>query len=126
MRIRRDCIDDYFNYKLREARVDSGFSEKELAEKVGVSFCTVCAYERLRCFPSRDVAARIAELLEKEVGEIFPDNLREVIYEIRKERKEIRKQKKRKEIRKQEETHKRGKEILYGLMQGQKYEPVDN
>lgn len=53
---------------LREAR---GWTQKELAERLGVSRQTVIAIERERYDPSLPLAFTIAEQLERRIDEIF-------------------------------------------------------
>ena len=56
---------------IKKARVSSGLSQKELAERLGVSDKTVSAYETGRAVPSATTVAKIAELTGRPVSEIL-------------------------------------------------------
>ena len=89
--------DDYFNYIFRDARIKAGYTIYELAEIVGISSGMICHYERLRAYPSEITAKRIAialnerlrksDKIEDYAAELFPEHLKEMVNEIRKERR---------------------------------------
>lgn len=81
-----DLLDDYFNYTLRNARVRAGYRGEDLAKIVGVSASSINSYERMRMFPSGEVAKRIALALDRSVEELFPECLRDDICSIRQNR----------------------------------------
>lgn len=79
--------DPYFNYYFRDTRIQEGYSKRELGELVGVSTPAISSYERLRSLPNPFIARRLARVLHKKVSDLFPEQLREYIREIRAERK---------------------------------------
>ena len=85
---RRDLPDSYFNWNLRNARVDAGYTLGQLAEKVGVSTAIICFYERLREFPTPAIAEKIAHTLGMELDYLFPEGFKEIIREVRMERED--------------------------------------
>lgn len=96
LKSRTNRTDDYFNYTLRDARVQAGYTNPQLAELVGITPGQICHYERLWSYPSKLIAKRIAialnerlrraDNIEDYVAELFPEHLREMVSEIRKER----------------------------------------
>ena len=67
------------NYTLRDARIAKGYSGKELGEMVSVCALSIYGYERLRCTPPKNIQEKLAEVLGKEVLELFPDDLEEYV-----------------------------------------------
>ena len=57
--------------RLREARVERGWSQGELAERVDASRQTINAIEADKYDPSLPLAYRLAALFERPVEEIF-------------------------------------------------------
>jgi len=57
--------------KVRELRTDRGWSQAELAERLGVSRQTVNAIETGRYEPSLSLALKIAKLFTRPVEQIF-------------------------------------------------------
>ncbi|MTK13256.1 MAG: helix-turn-helix transcriptional regulator [Clostridiaceae bacterium] len=58
--------------KLKLKRIEKGFKQCELAEKLGVSRYYLSALERGKCKnPSIDLMKKISELLETSVQELF-------------------------------------------------------
>jgi putative transcriptional regulator len=55
-------------------RVERGWSQADLAERLGVSRQTVNALERERYDPSLPLAFKIARVFERRIEEIFTDN----------------------------------------------------
>ena len=55
---------------LKIMRIRRGMTQRELAEKVGIEFHAISAYEKGLRFPRRDILARLAETLECEVKDI--------------------------------------------------------
>lgn len=86
IKIRNDATDDYWNYNLRESRIQAGLTLSELAEKVSVSYATISTYERMRNFPRKNIARKIAVILKKSIDEVFPEKFGEYVKEIKKER----------------------------------------
>jgi transcriptional regulator with XRE-family HTH domain len=80
------AMDDYYNYDFKDARLEAGYSMKQLAKLVGVSTTAISSYERLRALPSPFIARRLARFLDRKVNELFPRQLRGYIREIQKER----------------------------------------
>ncbi|MEK6792686.1 MAG: sigma factor-like helix-turn-helix DNA-binding protein [Nanoarchaeota archaeon] len=81
--------DEYVNNRLREARVSNGISAEKFSRMTGINIPSIYAYERLRAFPSENVALKISEVLGKPVDYLFPESLRELTREVRMERKEM-------------------------------------
>ena len=99
--LRKDTSDPYINYPLKSTRMNRGISARDLSRKAGIVPCTLYAYERLRCFPSKEVALRIATYLGKSVDYLFPESLREFINFVRRENSKL----KTKKIRLEERTN---------------------
>ena len=57
---------------LREARIEAGISQLELARQTRISPGDLCCLERGRKYPYPGWRSRIAEVLKKPEGEIFP------------------------------------------------------
>jgi RNA polymerase sigma factor (sigma-70 family) len=78
-----DCLikpkDDYYNYALRNARINAGYSEEQLASEVGVCGSMISHYERLRALPTPPVVKKLSKVLHRKVREIFPKEMREYI-----------------------------------------------
>lgn len=55
---------------LKIMRIRRGLTQKQLAEKVGIEFHAISAYENGWRFPRRDILDRLAEKLECEVKDI--------------------------------------------------------
>ena len=59
---------------VRERRVDAGWSQAELAERLGVSRLTIISIEKERFDPSLPLAFRLAEIFETTIEALFiPD-----------------------------------------------------
>ena len=59
---------------VRERRVDAGWSQVELAERLGVSRLTIISIEKERFDPSLPLAFRLAEIFETTIEALFiPD-----------------------------------------------------
>lgn len=59
------------NYRLKGTRVLRGFTQWELADKVGIAEIEISRFETGRAAPSLEHQRRIAQVLNKEVGELF-------------------------------------------------------
>ena len=59
--------------RIRELRVERGWSQADLAEKLEVSRQSVNAIETGKYDPSLPLAFRISRLFEKRIEEIFED-----------------------------------------------------
>lgn len=55
---------------LKIMRIRRGLTQKELAEKVGVEWHAISAYESGWRFPRRDILSKLAEKLDCEVKDI--------------------------------------------------------
>jgi DNA-binding XRE family transcriptional regulator len=86
VKIRSDTIDSYYNYELRDARVEAGYTLEDLGDTVGVTAATMCSYERLRAVPNPLIARRISRKLNRKISELFPRYLRKFVKEIKSER----------------------------------------
>lgn len=49
-------------FSLAAARVNAGLSQKEAAEKLGISNKTLCSWENYLTYPSADMVSKICEL----------------------------------------------------------------
>lgn len=60
--------------RIRVLRAEQGWSQADLAQKLGVSRQTVNAIENDRYDPSLPLAFKIADVFEQQIGDIFdPD-----------------------------------------------------
>lgn len=57
--------------RLREEIKNSSFSQKEIAEKLGINPSTVSKYIRLDKYPSLDTFANLCEILDVSADEIL-------------------------------------------------------
>lgn len=62
---------DEIQKRLREAIMQSGISQKDLADKLGINPSTVSKYMRLDKYPSLDTFANICEVLDVSADEIL-------------------------------------------------------
>lgn len=63
---------DYLETKIREFRQKKGFTQQELADKVGVTRQTINALENARYNPSLLLAYKITKILDKDdIEEVF-------------------------------------------------------
>ena len=62
---------DEIQKRLREAIAQSGISQKDLADKLGINPSTVSKYMRLNNYPSLDTFANICEVLDVSADEIL-------------------------------------------------------
>ncbi|HOX96184.1 MAG TPA: helix-turn-helix transcriptional regulator [Candidatus Woesebacteria bacterium] len=60
--------------KIKIYRATYGFTQEQLAEKIGVSRQTVIAIESNKYLPTLGLAFKIARLFNKKVEEIFINN----------------------------------------------------
>jgi transcriptional regulator with XRE-family HTH domain len=51
-----------FGERLQELRLDAGISQKELAEKVHISFHSISSYERNRSIPNDEIKVKFAKI----------------------------------------------------------------
>ena len=63
--------DGIIKNRLTILRAERGWSQKELAEKVGVSRQTIISLEGRRYSPSLILAFEIAYLFDKDINEVF-------------------------------------------------------
>ncbi len=84
---RRESLDNYENYPLKEARLKQGYTQEQLGRMVGIHTTAITAYEKLRAMPSQEIAEKLAEILHRDVNELFPEKLRDYMKQIRKGRK---------------------------------------
>ena len=62
---------DEIQKRLREAIMQSGISQKDLADKLGINPSTVSKYMRLDKYPSLDTFTNICEVLDVSADEIL-------------------------------------------------------
>jgi len=53
-----------FAEKVKQARINEGLSQTQLAEKIGVSLRAITAYERTGCKPRPSTLAKLADVLK--------------------------------------------------------------
>lgn len=85
-KLKTDRHDDFYNFRLRQARIDAGYTREDLADMTGISMKSIYRYERLSRSPSRATARKIADALGKSVDYLFPECLRRIAREMREER----------------------------------------
>lgn len=74
--------------KIRQIRIEKGFSQEELSEKIDISPRHMCTIENGNSFPSIETFIKIAEILDININEFFNitaetnDNLRKEIYNL--------------------------------------------
>ena len=70
LRLERSKIQEKggYSFNINEKREELGISQKELAEKIGISQSFLCDIEQGRSKPSIDTALKIAEVLN--IGDI--------------------------------------------------------
>ena len=56
---------------LKAARVNAGFTQTEVAERLGISKNTIISYEKYKSIPDIDVAQKLAELYGMSVDNII-------------------------------------------------------
>ncbi len=61
----------YFRFVLRRYRLDSGLTQNELSEKIGISRSYYSLFEAGKRWPNVDTLIYIAEALEIEPGEML-------------------------------------------------------
>ena len=64
-------VRDIFAHNLKKKRKNSGFSQEQLAEMVGVSTHHIAMMEIARHSPTLDLVERIAKALNIEIYELF-------------------------------------------------------
>lgn len=79
---RADLSDYFINYNLRKARRNFGYTLRKLSELSGVNYILIEDYERLRIFPSKKNAEKIANVLNKNTDEIFPVKIKYICKEV--------------------------------------------
>lgn len=53
-----------FGNQLKELRLESGMTQKQLAERIGVTSSAISYYERQKCYPSSEVLIRLAYIFQ--------------------------------------------------------------
>ncbi len=59
--------------KITEARKEKGYSQRRLAEKVGVTFQTISKWELNKSMPDIEKVKKISEILEKDIYYFIED-----------------------------------------------------
>ena len=62
---------DEIQARLREAIETSGYTQKEIARRLGINPSTVSKYMRLNKYPSLDTFAQLCEVLDVSADEIL-------------------------------------------------------
>ncbi len=74
--------------KIRQLRIEKGFSQEELSEKIDISPRHMCTIENGNSFPSIETFIKIASILEIDINDFFnlskikDDKLRNDIYDL--------------------------------------------
>jgi len=68
-------LKEIFAYNLKEKRQNSGLTQAQLAEKIGVSTHHIGMIEIARNYPTLELVERIAGTLDIEIHELFIDPL---------------------------------------------------
>ncbi len=74
--------------KIRQIRIERGFSQEKLSEKIDISPRHMCTIENGNSFPSIETFVKIAQILDIDINEFFNlssvknDELREEIYNL--------------------------------------------
>lgn len=87
-RPRCDRKDDFYNWNMREARINCRISLRELGKLTGIPIPSIAAYERMKMYPDNEDAEKIASALGKSAEEIFPLEFRKIFVETREMRRE--------------------------------------
>lgn len=67
-----------YNHKLRQARINSGYSLREFSEIIGVSYMTYNSYETMRKYPCYENIMKICEILNISPEETFPNFIKKI------------------------------------------------
>lgn len=74
--------------KIRQIRIEKGFSQEELSEKIDISPRHMCTIENGKSFPSIETFVNIAKILDININDFFnisvinQDTLRSEIYSL--------------------------------------------
>jgi transcriptional regulator with XRE-family HTH domain len=68
---RKAATEETFGQRLAQLRKDRGFTQVELAERVGMIQALISDYERSKLRPYADIVARFAEVLEVSADELL-------------------------------------------------------
>ena len=86
-KLRSDRKDDYYNFNLRNARINAGLTQRDLGKEIGRSYSAVSSYERLRCTPLEIFGHEISHTLFQKQTDIFSEEIRSIAAEVRAERR---------------------------------------
>ncbi|MBF0227852.1 MAG: helix-turn-helix transcriptional regulator [Desulfobacterales bacterium] len=64
-----------FSKKLRQLRLESGLSQKDIADKIGADLQRVSKYERGVVYPTTDIIVKIAEAFQVSIDYLLRDNI---------------------------------------------------
>ena len=74
--------------KIRQIRIERGFSQEKLSEKIDISPRHMCTIENGNSLPSLETFVKISQILDIDINDFFnltprnTDNLRTEIYEL--------------------------------------------
>jgi len=73
--------------KIRQIRIEKGFSQEELSEKIDISPRHMCTIENGKSFPSIETFVKISQVLDIDINDFFNitvvnNNLRTEIYNL--------------------------------------------
>lgn len=57
--------------KIRQARIEKGFSQEQLSEKINISPRHMCTIENGNSFPSLEIFVNISEILDIDINKFF-------------------------------------------------------
>lgn len=64
-----------FNERLKEARIASGLTQKQLAEKLGIAGTTVTGYEKGNSEPNVNTIGKIMDILQVDANFLWQDEM---------------------------------------------------
>ena len=67
-----------FYDRLKEARIASGLTQKQLAEKLGIAGTTITGYEKGKSEPNLNTIGKIMEILHVDANFLWQDEMREL------------------------------------------------
>lgn len=82
----RKASDQFYLWNLRRARIGKNFTGGDIARRAGISTSQYHAYESLRRIPSDPIKTCLAEAVNVDKAELFPENLRDIVTYVKQER----------------------------------------
>ncbi len=66
-----DITKEIIGKKIRQIRIEKGFSQEKLSEKIDISPRQMCTIENGNSFPSIETFVKIAKILEIDINDFF-------------------------------------------------------